>query len=55
MAAPVGYDALLGEGRIAPGSSRSLADVLESLDADLPPDEGPSVSAALASLRDDEH
>ncbi len=47
----VGYDALLADGRIAPGSGRELADVLTDLDADLPPDEGPSVSSALASLR----
>jgi prevent-host-death family protein len=54
MDAPVGYDALLADGRIAPGPARPLAEVLELLDADLPPDEGPSVSAALASLRADE-
>lgn len=50
----VGYDALLADGRIAPGSGRSLLDVLADVDADLPSDEGPSVSAALAELRADE-
>lgn len=49
-----GYAALLAEGRIARGSGRDLADVLTDLDAELPPDEGPSVSAALAALRADE-
>lgn len=51
IADPVGYDALLAEGRIAPGPGGELSDILNALDADLPPDEGPSVSAALASLR----
>lgn len=46
-----GYDALLAAGRIAPGSGRSLDDVLADIDADLPPDDGPSVSEALAALR----
>jgi prevent-host-death family protein len=49
-----GYDALLADGRIAPGHGRPMADVLDALDADIPPDEGPSVSAALADLRADE-
>ncbi|MGH8980010.1 MAG: type II toxin-antitoxin system Phd/YefM family antitoxin [Acidimicrobiales bacterium] len=49
-----GYDALVTEGRIAPGSGRSLGDVLKNLDADLPPDEGPSVSEELAAMRADE-
>ena len=45
-----GYDALLAAGRIAPGSGRTL----QQLDADLPPDRGPSVAGALAELRADE-
>ncbi len=49
-----GYAALLAEGRIAPGCGRSLGEVLQELDADLPPDEGLSVSEALAGLREDE-
>jgi prevent-host-death family protein len=49
-----GYSALVAEGRIAPGSGRSLRDVLRDLDADPPPDEGPPVSEALAALRQDE-
>lgn len=51
---PVGYAALVAEGRIGPGPGRSLAEVLGDLDADLPPDEGASVSEALASLRAEE-
>ncbi len=49
-----GYDALLADGRIAPGPGRAMGDVLADLDADLPPDGGPSVSAALTDLRADE-
>jgi hypothetical protein len=49
-----GYDALVAAGRIAAGSGRDPDTVLRKLDADLPPDKGPSVSAALAKLRDDE-
>lgn len=49
-----GYDALVAAGRIAPGPGRPAGEVLRSLDADLPPDEGPSVSEALAGLRSDE-
>ncbi len=51
---PTGYDALLADGRIAPGPGRAMGAVLTDLDADLPPDDGPSVSAALADLRADE-
>ncbi|MGH9896143.1 MAG: type II toxin-antitoxin system Phd/YefM family antitoxin [bacterium] len=51
---PVGYERLLTEGRIAPGSGRSLDDLLNGLDADLPPDQGPSVTGALLTLRDRE-
>jgi prevent-host-death family protein len=51
VGASTGYSDLVAEGRIAPGSGRVLAEVLAVLDADLPPDEGPSVSAALADLR----
>ena len=49
-----GYESLLAEGRIAPGRGRTMSEVLRELDADLPPDEGPSVSEALASLRAEE-
>lgn len=49
--APLGYDALLAEGRIAPGSARSLEELLDALDADLPPDHGPSVTDAVLDLR----
>jgi prevent-host-death family protein len=49
-----GYASLLVRGRIAPGSGRSMAAVLRDLDADLPPDEGASVSEALAALRAEE-
>lgn len=48
---PLGYEALLAEGRIAPGSGRSLEELLDALDADLPPDQGPSVTEALLDLR----
>ena len=48
---PAGYASLLAEGRIAPGPGRSIGEVLRDLDKDLPPDEGSSVSQALAALR----
>jgi prevent-host-death family protein len=51
---PVGYEALLAAGRIAPGPTRGLEAVLRQLDADLPPDDGPSVSDELSRLRDKE-
>lgn len=54
LGAPKGYEALVAEGRITPGPGRSLRDVMGDLDADLPPDEGRSVSEALAELRADE-
>jgi len=50
----VGYDRLVAEGRIGPGSGRKLIDVLTSLDADIPPDKGRSVTEALSDLREDE-
>lgn len=50
----LGYERLLQEGRIAPGPGRSLDDILDELDSDLPPDEGPSVTAALLDLRSEE-
>jgi len=46
-----GYAGLVAAGRIAPGSGRNLVDLLAALDADLPPDEGPSVTGALVDLR----
>jgi prevent-host-death family protein len=51
---PAGYAALVAEGRIAPGAGRPLDEVLRELDAAVPPDQGGSVSEALASLRADE-
>jgi prevent-host-death family protein len=49
-----GYEKLVADGRIARGSGRGLVDVLTALDADIPPDRGPSVTAALSDLRVDE-
>lgn len=49
-----GYEALLKEGRIAPGTGRSMPEILKDLDADLPADRGPSVSEALEQLRGEE-
>ena len=49
-----GYGALLAKGGIAPGRGRELGDVLADLDSELPPDEGPSVGAELATMRADE-
>jgi antitoxin (DNA-binding transcriptional repressor) of toxin-antitoxin stability system len=46
-----GYAGPVAEGRIAPGSGLNMVDLLTALDADLPPDEGPSVTDALADLR----
>jgi prevent-host-death family protein len=46
-----GYSSLVAEGRIAPGPGHDLEELLNALDADLPPDEGPSVTDALADLR----
>lgn len=54
VAEPVGFHALLADGRIAPGTGRAMAEVLTRLDADLPPDLGPSVTQALKALRDQE-
>jgi prevent-host-death family protein len=48
---PAGYDRLVAEGRIAPGSGRALVEILTALDADIPPDQGPSVTEALLELR----
>ncbi len=50
---PVGYEALLTAGRIAPGLGRGLDTVLDELDAQLPPDDGPSVWDELGRLRDE--
>lgn len=49
-----GYEALLADGRIQPGSGRSPADALSMLDAEMPADTGPSLSDALAALREAE-
>jgi prevent-host-death family protein len=50
-----GYERLLADGRIAPGSGRDLVDMLTALDADVPPDSGPSVTETLTELRAGEH
>lgn len=55
VGASTGYQQLVAEGRIAPGSGRSLDEILDALDADIPPDEGPSVVDALMDLRSDEN
>ena len=52
--AAVGYEALVSQGKIAPGSGRKLSDLLKTMDTDIPPDEGPSVTKALLDLRTDE-
>ncbi len=49
-----GYEALLANGRIAPGTGGGIDEIMRAIDADLPPDEGPSVSQALAELRAEE-
>lgn len=49
-----GYDALLAEGHIAPGTGEDLDSLLDRIDADLPPDQGPSLTAALLALREEE-
>jgi len=51
---PAGYERLIAEGKIAPGSGQGLEKMLEALDADIPPDRGPSVAEALYDLRSDE-
>lgn len=47
----VGYAALVADGRIARGWGQDMTEVLADLDAALPPDDGSSVSGALADLR----
>lgn len=54
LAPAVGYDALLAAGDIVPGAGGSIDEVLDRIDADVPPDRGPSVAEALAELRADE-
>jgi len=49
-----GFEALVAQGRIAPGPGHSLAQVLGDLDSDLPPDDGPSVFEALLEMRAEE-
>ncbi len=51
---PGGYESLLAEGRIAPGTGRSLDEVLAAMDADIPPDQGPALSEILAEMREGE-
>lgn len=52
---PVGYERLVAEGRIAPGSGHGLTEIIAALDADIPPDPGPSVTGALLDMRAGEH
>jgi len=54
IAQPGGYESLLAEGRIAPGTGLPLGEVLAAIDADLPPDQGPSLSEILAEMRQGE-
>lgn len=49
-----GYRGLVAAGRIAPGTGRTIDEIMDSLDADVPPDAGPSMSEALAELRAEE-
>jgi prevent-host-death family protein len=49
-----GYENLLAEGRIAPGTGRPLGEVLAAMDADIPPDQGPALSEILAEMREGE-
>jgi prevent-host-death family protein len=51
IAESAGYEKLVAQGRISAGSGRRIDVVLAELDADLPPDEGPSVVEELAALR----
>lgn len=50
-----GYEAMVAAGRIVPGSRRPLAELLATLDRELPedPSEAP-ISGTLAALRADE-
>lgn len=52
--AVAGYEQLVADGRIAPGTGRDFDAILDELDDDLPVDEGPSVTSALTELRADE-
>ena len=45
---PAGYDRLVAEGKVAPGSGRSLDEMLTALDADIPPDQGPVATPGTA-------
>lgn len=49
-----GYDALVAEGQLAPGSGRSLDSLLDELDAELPEGAEPSLATALQELRTNE-
>ena len=53
LAREEGYDALVADGRLLPGSGRSLDDVLADLDHAAPAG-GNGLSAALAELRDED-
>lgn len=46
-----GYEALLADGRIQPGSGRDPLQALALIDSQVSPDDGPSLSAELAALR----
>jgi prevent-host-death family protein len=49
-----GYEALLEQGRIAPGTGLPLEEMLTALDSQFPPEEGPELGEALRELRSDE-
>lgn len=49
-----GYERLVAEGKIAPGTQRDLNEIVDELDAEVPPDSGISVTEALLDLRNDE-
>lgn len=49
-----GYEALLADGRIRPGSGRTPDEALSVLDRAIPADNGPSLSDELAALREGE-
>lgn len=50
-----GYETALQDGRIVPGTGKTMAEILDRLDAELPAGKGLSVSEALAALRNQEN
>lgn len=47
----LGYERLVREGRIAPGTGCDIEGLLAALDAELPPDEGPPLTRILLEMR----